>query len=357
MGKKNGPSQPAAPDPVATSAAQATANKDAAISQANLNRIDQVTPQGSLTYQQIGTNSDGTPRYQQTQTLSADEQAKYDQNNKVALALNNLAIGNIGRVQDVQSKPFSFDGMTQLPGTDDLSGAAKRVADGIYGQYTSRLDPQYAQTESDMRSRLAAQGISENSDAYRRELDNFSRAKNDAYGQANYTAQQAGSAEQSRLFGLAMQGRQQDIGEASYLRNLPLNEIASLLGTGGGVASPTFNPVSQVGVAAPDYQGAVYQNFNAANSNYQNQQNARSQMLGSIFGTVGTAVAMSDRRVKYDVKRVGTLANGLATYVFRYVGDKVRQFGVMAQDVLKVRPDAVGVLPNGILYVDYRKVF
>jgi hypothetical protein len=63
MGKKSGPAAPAAPDPVATAQAQGQYNKDAAITQANLNRIDQYTPQGSITYSQIGTNSDGTPKY------------------------------------------------------------------------------------------------------------------------------------------------------------------------------------------------------------------------------------------------------------------------------------------------------
>lgn len=503
MGKKSAPEMPAAPDPVAVAQAQAGVNKDAAITQANLNRINQYTPQGSITYQQIGTNADGTPQYQQTQTLSADEQAKYDQTNKVALALNGLAINNIDRVGQTQSQAFSYDGMTPmvtsvgqnlpglnygsgaarpvqsgiaptgnvtdlspgfggnvqtslnysgltpLPGTNDFSADARRVADSVYSQAASRLDPQFSQADSDFRARMAAQGISENSDAYRRELDNMGRTKNDAYNQAVYSAQQAGGAEQSRLFGLAMnarqqgqnevnaqgafantaqnqnftqgaqtaqfnnqaqdqryqqalaiadlfnqsqqqqftqeqaaaalnnstraqayneqagnatlnnQARQQQIAEATYLRNLPLNEIAALLGTGSPVAQPNFQPVSQVGVAAPDYQGTVNSNYNAAMSNYQQQMAARSSMLGSIFGLAGTgaSLALSDRRFKRNVQRVGVLANGLATYTYQYVGSRLQQFGVMAQEALRVVPEAVGRLSNGVLYVNYAKVF
>lgn len=421
-------------------------NKDAAIAQANLNRIDQHTPQGSLTYQQIGTNSDGTPRYSQTQTLSADEQAKYDQANKVALALGGLAGDNISRVQDVQSKPFNFDGMTdlrtsigqnipgvnfgsganpnnvqgsldysgltKLPGTDDFSADAQRVASSVYGQATSRLDPQFQQRESDTRARLAAQGISENSDAFRREMDNFGRDRTDAYNQANFAATQAGANEQSRLFGLALgarqqgqnevntqgdfansaagqqfqqalaaagfgnqaqaqafnqdaaaaafqnQGRQQQINEASYLRNLPLNEIAALL-SGSSVNNPQFQNVSQVGVAAPDYQGGVWNQFDAQQRQYEQAQANRSAGLGSIFGTLGSVagLALSDRRVKRDIKRIGTLPNGLPTYAFKYVNDNVQRFGVMAQDALKIIPEAVGRLASGILYVNYAKVY
>ena len=593
-------------------------NRDAAITQANLNRIDQFTPQGSLTYSQNGTNADGTPRWAQTQTLSADEQAKYDMSNRVAIAMSKLANDNVSRVQDVQSKPFSYDGMTpvrtdignanpfgirtgpqmgygvqnsigdqgqvremtgneggqiydignnqgqvreltgneggdfsrltgneggairtingraggpiqrglnysgltDLPGTNDFSADARRVADNVYGQATSRLDPAFAQRGDDMRSQLAAKGISENSDAYRRELDNFSRDRNDAYNQAAFSAQQAGGAEQSRIFGMAMgarqqgqnevntQGqfanaaqqqqygqqlqnvaqqnqaqaqrfgqaaqtvdqqnqvqnlrfgqaattvdqqnqaqaqrygqdfqnvnqrnsaqqqrygqaaqtiqqqnqaqdqrysqalsiadlfnnanaqqfgqdqsaaafnnnaqsqyfnqdsanatfqnnaRQQQINEATYLRNLPLNEIAALL-SGSQVNNPEFQQFGQVGVAAPDYSGLAMSTYNAKQNAYNQAQANRSQMMGSIFGTIGSigsAVAMSDRRLKTDIKEIGKLPLGIPTYAFKYIGSKLQQFGVMAQDVFKVLPEAVGTI-NGYMYVDYAKVY
>lgn len=418
MGKKSTPAAPPAPDPVATAQAQGQQNINSAIAQANLNRIDQVTPQGSLTYTQNGTNADGTPRYTQTQTLSADEQTKYDQANKVAIALNGLANNNIGRVNDAQSKDFNYDGMTKLtsrvdggplqrsldyggltklPGTNDFGAEGQRMAQSVYAQAASRLDPRFAQSDSDMKSALAAKGISENSDAYRRELDNAGRTKNDAYNQAQYSSIQAGADEQSRLFGLAMNARQQgqnevntqgtfantaqqqayaqeaanatlgngvrqqEIEQAAYLRNLPLNDIASLLGTGPGVAQPDFNPVAQVGVAAPDYAGMVQNNYNAQMSAYNNQQQARSQMLGSIFGAAGSlggaAIMASDRRFKENIRRIGELANGLATYAFNYIGDKAQRFGVMAQEVLGIVPDAVSYDDDGFMYVDYGKVY
>jgi hypothetical protein len=507
MGKKSTPAAPAAPDPVATANAQAGANTQAAITQANLNRIDQVTPDGSIRYSQIGTNSDGTPRYQQTQEYSPQQQALYNQQNQIAQSLGGLATNNIARVADAQSKPFTFDGMTPLqtsvqgggltfgvngqqaqtavPGAGaiqstygnggniqnsfaqpgaltsnvggEFNGAAKAAADASYAQAASRLDPAFSQQENDFKARLANSGISENSDAYRRELDNFGRTKNDAYNQAAYSAQAAGLQAQNQGFQQGMQNaglnnaaqgqqyqqnlgsaqfanqaqaqqntqnaqaasfgnaaqdqqynqnlsnagfynqgvsqnfnqaqqnaalnntaqgqqfnqaganaslnnaaRQQQIQEASYLRNLPLNDIAALLGTGGGVQNPTFQNVAQVGVAAPDYQGAVYANYNAANAQYQQAQQARSQGLGSLFGlagSLGSAAIMSDRRLKHNVRRIGTLASGIATYVYSYLGSTARQFGVMAQEVAAVRPDAVITLPSGYMAVDYRKVW
>lgn len=496
MAKKDTPKQPAAPDPVATANAQAQANTTAAITQANLNRIDQYTPQGSLTYQQTGKNADGTPKYSQTQTYSPEQQALYNQQNQIAQALGGVAQNNISRVQEAQAKPFNFDGMTPMqtnvqggalqygvanpqaqtqvapaggiqtsfgtggdvqkglnfgaqfnPG--DFNQTAQAASDAAYKSAASRLDPQFAQQESDFRARLANSGIAENSDAYRREMDNFARSRTDAYGQAQNAAFGQGLAAQQQGFGQALgtrqqqvgetttqgtfannaqnqqftqnqqqaafgnlaqdqqyqqnlsnagffnaalgqnfqqsqqnaalnntaqnqafnqaganatlnnQGRQQQIQEASYLRNLPLNDIASLLGTGGGVQQPTFQNVSQVGVAAPDYQGAVYQNYNAANQQYNQAQQNRSSGLGSLFGLAGSlgAAAISDARLKRNVRRIGTLANGLATYTYNYLWSTAQQFGVMAQEALHVAPQAVITAPSGFMAVDYRKVW
>jgi hypothetical protein len=443
MGKST-PQAPAAPDPAAVAAAQGQQNRESAIAQANLNRIDQFTPQGSVTYAQTGTNSDGTPKYAQTQTYSPGQQAVYDQQNQVAQALGGLATDNIAKVSTAQSTPFNYDsatplqtsvggnlpaiqygatadpiqksldlsGATPLPGTGDFSADAARVANSVYGQATSRLDPRFAQSDSDLASSLANQGISNNSDAYRREMDNAARAKNDAYTSAQNSAQQAGSDEQSRIFGLALQahqtgvadtttaanfansaqnqgfqqgqqtvataneaqnqgfnqqltnanlnnaGRTQQEQEMTYLRNLPLNDIAALLGTGGGVQNPNFQPVAQVGVAAPDYQGAVYANYNAQNQQYNQQLQAQSAGLGSIFGAAASMapLVMSDVRLKHTIRKIGKLANGLATYVFSYLGSSVRHFGVMAQEALQIVPDAVFTV-NGYHAVDYRKVW
>jgi hypothetical protein len=455
LGKKSTPAAPTPPDPVATANAQADANKGAAITQANLNRIDQVTPQGSIRYTSNGTNADGTPKYTSTQTYSNDEQRKYDQANQVAMALNGVAIGNVDRVRDAQATPFNydkfapmrssvpgagaiargFDGGPELQrlqggeggqiqrsvGPNDFSADGKRIADSVYNQATSRLDPRFAQRDSDMKSALANRGITENSDAYRRELDNFGRDRNDAYNAAQYSAQQAGANEQSRLFGLELQkgsfantaqqqgydqatgtagfnnnaagqqfgqnqaqfaagntaqnqqfnqnvtdanfentARGRSIEEATYLRNLPLNDIASLLGTGSGVQNPNFANVSQVGVAAPDYQGAVYANYNAANDRYKTDMQNRSSGLGSIFGlagSLGSAAIMSDRRLKENVKAIGIMYNRVRTYCYNYIGDASVQFGVMAQDLLGTKPEAVIALPNGYMAVDYRKVW
>ncbi len=61
----------------------------------------------------------------------------------------------------------------------------------------------------------------------------------------------------------------------------------------------------------------------------------------------------SDVRLKTDIERVGTAANGLPVYTFKYVGSDVVYRGVMAQDVLEVFPEAVSMKPDGYLAVRY----
>src|SRR6202790_1067720 len=61
----------------------------------------------------------------------------------------------------------------------------------------------------------------------------------------------------------------------------------------------------------------------------------------------------SDRRLKQHVKRAGALPNGLPLYSFQYIWGGPTFVGVMAQDVLRVMPDAVVTDPDGFYRVDY----
>jgi hypothetical protein len=79
------------------------------------------------------------------------------------------------------------------------------------------------------------------------------------------------------------------------------------------------------------------------------------ETIGGLVGA-GTSAAklFSDERLKTDIKRVGTLDNGLAVYTFRYRGTSKIQMGVMAQDVELVKPDAVEDF-GSYKIVDYEK--
>ena len=81
--------------------------------------------------------------------------------------------------------------------------------------------------------------------------------------------------------------------------------------------------------------------------------------LGGGLGTaaIGTALLMgkSDIRLKTDIKRVGQTDSGIPIYTFRYKSGGPIVMGVMAQDVEKVMPEAVGEI-DGFKAVDYGRI-
>ena len=65
---------------------------------------------------------------------------------------------------------------------------------------------------------------------------------------------------------------------------------------------------------------------------------------------------ISDVRLKADIVNVGATAFGLPLYQFRYLDGEDRFEGVMAQDVLKVLPEAVVTGSDGFYRVDYARL-
>jgi hypothetical protein len=79
--------------------------------------------------------------------------------------------------------------------------------------------------------------------------------------------------------------------------------------------------------------------------------------MGKFIGSViGAAAAGSDARLKEDITPVGRNADGLTVYQYRYKGEPEVYTGVMAQEVAKKKPSALGPMVNGFLTVDYSKI-
>lgn len=77
-------------------------------------------------------------------------------------------------------------------------------------------------------------------------------------------------------------------------------------------------------------------------------------LLGSIGSAVGgIASIFSDRRLKHKIRKVGEFADGLGIYVFSYLGSNQRVRGVMADEVERLRPWALGPRRAGYATVNY----
>lgn len=314
-------SSPKPPDPEKTAQAQAGMNRDTAITQQQLNMVDQYTPTGSLTYAQNGNNTFtdakgrviSTPKYSATTTLTPQQQAIFDKTQGAQTNLAGLAQQQSGFLKNYLAKPFQYTN--------------RDAENWAYDLGAQRLDPRFAKEEDSLRTRLLNSGIREGTDAYDSAFSNFSQSKNDAYNN------------------LMLTGRQQGFTEALAGRNQPLNEITALM-SGSQVAMPQFQSTPQTGVGGVDYTGLV-------NQKYQGELQQSQAAMGGLFGLAAAPFAMfSDRRLKQDIRCVGMLFNGIPVYAYR-MGDGPVQIGVMADEVAEVMPEAVHLHPSGFKMVDY----
>lgn len=79
--------------------------------------------------------------------------------------------------------------------------------------------------------------------------------------------------------------------------------------------------------------------------------------LGKFIGAGASLAAASDRRLKKNIFKVGELPNGLGVYQYRYLDDTGPFMGVMADEVEKVAPEALGPeLEGGYKTVNYSKI-
>lgn len=88
----------------------------------------------------------------------------------------------------------------------------------------------------------------------------------------------------------AAAARQQAITEQTYLRNLPLNEVSTLLGT-GQISMPSFGPPPTTNVANTDLGGMVYNSAKLAQDQWAQQQAQKNAILGGLFGLGGSALS------------------------------------------------------------------
>lgn len=332
MGSSSAPA-PAAPDPMATAKAQEKMNRKTAITQFGLNAVNQITPDGSLTYNQIGTWDDGTPRFEGTTALSDASQGIYDTNKVTQQNIANIGRDQSARIGDLLGTPMKLGN--------------EQVESRLMDLGMSRLNPQFDRNQEKMRTRLLNSGIREGSDAWNAEMGRMSEAENDAIVQ------------------LLLRGRGQANQELMAERNQPINEITALM-SGSQVSNPSFTSTPQTQVAGVDYMGAVQNNYNAQMQQYNQSQQNGNAMMGGLFGlggTLGSAamkygpglMMMSDRRAKADIERVGTLDNDLPVYRFRYRDGGPVQIGLMADDVERVHPEAVAMGADGFKRVDYAR--
>ena len=170
-------------------------------------------------------------------------------------------------------------------------------------------------------------------------------------------------------------GMQLKAGAADFASGRPASNIAMFSQGAGNASNSAFNVAGNAigaanqGAAIPlqGYTGAgnmygqqmqTYGNLAAAQAQANAQESAGfGNFLGSALGTGLAAYAVfSDRRLKRNISRVGSLPNGLSVYAYEYVWGGGRQVGVMADEVEKILPSAVFTDSLGFKAVDYSQL-
>ena len=284
------------------------------------------------------------------QKLSPDQQVLLDKGTAAKIGMTDLALQGTGLAKDVLGKRLDFNQLPQAPGSADATRT--KVLDAMM----SRINEDSGRQESQVQSKLLASGIPKGSQAYNDAMALEGRKRTDASNQAYLASGQ----EMTRDFQTDTQRRKDALAEMMTERQTPINEITALM-SGSQVNNPfavnSFAQNNQV-QAAPLFAA---QNMTADyNTDVYNAKAAQAAGLQSgLFGlgstaAMGGAMMMSDRRLKVNISKVGTHPLGIGIYDYDIDGRRER--GVMAQELLQVKPEAVLIHPSGYYAVDYAQI-
>lgn len=217
------------------------------------NRVNQVTPYGSLNYQQSGTDQYGNPIYSATQTIAPELQN----------AFGNLA-QNVTQTTGQQFNP-------NLPSTGINPG--EEYSDAIL----RRLQPIQERQGKQLDTQLAQQGIMPGSEAYNIAKQQLAQGQNDQLTSAIVGGMQTG-----------LQANQQAYNQALTGYQLPLSQLSAFR----SATAPSYvNPYQQAAVSGADLSTA-YAQQQAADIARQNAETARqAAMTGGLFSLGGAALS------------------------------------------------------------------
>ena len=331
------PDPPQPPDPIRTAAGATATNVGTAVANQQMNNINQITPQGALTYSQTGTfnwtdpttgSTYNIPLTTATQSLSPDQQNLQSLGMQSQTNLAGLASQQSGQLQNMLATPFSpawntpgAGGMDWLWSTpqaqtgyadvggqqrslgnygqqqgafgdagditrtygpsDNFSADRSRVEEALYG----RIDPKLQQDRQALETRLQDQGIRYGSTAYNQAMDDWNRQSTDA----RLAVTAAGGQEQQRMMEMAaqragfqnaaqQQAYTQALGRGTFANQAQAQQFQEMLNAGTFANQAQTQDYQQAALRAQFANSAAAQNMARMQMLYgaQNQQRAQS---------------------------------------------------------------------------------
>jgi hypothetical protein len=258
--------------------AQADFNRWNAMQQMAFNRPNESNPYGSLEYK-----VDDNGNLVRETNLSHAQQNLLEQRQNTDYGLGQAAQGQLQQIH--QQGAYNPTGLPQMPGQGGFDQERQRIEGELYGREAKILDERFGKESDQLKQSLADRGIPEGSELYNKELSEFDRRKNDAYGAARQGATAFGGQEQQARFGMGMGARQQALGEYNQAYQMPYQTMGQTLGMQAGIMNPQFTPMMGVNMPGVDVTGtALGMNQLASNERIANAQMAMAGQHGGGGG-------------------------------------------------------------------------
>lgn len=301
---------------------------------------------------------------------------------------NNTAVANAAQAQqfgqNTEATKLGLTGQQQqfTQNAADLA-AANAAQSQLYGQNLSNTNlantaqnQQYNQNLSNAQFTNAAGQQYFNNNLSAAQLQNAATAQNFGMDLTNQQQQLAANQANAALnnqalesqYNQALQSTQlnnqasnQQLAQNQAIQQNPLNILQALrtgaqLNTANLPAVGVSQPGQLANWSGPDMLGAATAQGQYNQGIYNAQTAANSALTSSLIGAGGAlgsaGIKASDRRLKNNIKRIGTHILGIGLYTWDYLWGEPFA-GVMAHEVEQVMPEAIVIHPSGFKMVNY----
>lgn len=164
----------------------------------------------------------------------------------------------------------------------------------------------------------------------------------------------AGAAIQQAQIGAGVQMNSDKLSSEVAMRALEVQQALGLGQQNVDLQTGVASIGAQRDVAVAQINGTVQQSQIQANALLSaTKSNNKQKTIGGIVGAIGgIASIFSDQRLKENIVYLGQTKRGVGVYEYNYKGSDKRRRGVIAQDVMRSRPELVHEDKSGYLKVD-----
>lgn len=329
MGKGGG-SPPPPPDPQKEAEAQFQLNKDTAGWAIAHGTPNQTSPAGFVNYNKydLPNRADGSSGGQGVSNVTTGFTPEFQD------IFDQIRQTGEQRVNNLPTGAFN-------PTTDTTALQQSYIDEGV-----RNVMPVWETEDKQRKVLMAERGIPIDSEIWNGQQDQAQRQRYDYLAGLGNQAHQAAADDQARQYQQEVTTRQVADTEFANTQNMAQSALAALQGRD--------SPVIPASITAPDRLGAGQRAYQSQLQAWQAQQASKSAGLGGLMSGLGALGGLfSDERVKDDIDPVGKTDDGQTIYRYRYKGDPTFHMGLLAQEVEKRHPEAVGEV-GGIKTVNYQ---